>query len=81
MLINGDISGSEHSLILKMDGNFDVVWEKALIGSTSHDQIALTSDESSLIISLYSTSSCHIVKLSTIDGSIAIQKKIGTATR
>ena len=81
MLINGDISGSEHSLILKMDGNFDVVWEKALIGSTSHDQIALTSDESSLIISLYSTSSCHIIKINTIDGSIAIQKKIGTATR
>ena len=64
-----------------MDANFDVLWERGLQGETFHDSVAYTQDETLLVSALYSTVECPLMKLSTNDGSIALQKKINSATR
>jgi len=79
MAIDGQIAGTDHTLLLKMDSEFEVIWERAIPGKTSHGQISMTDDESYILISMFSSSSCRIIKLNTADGSFALQKSINSA--
>jgi hypothetical protein len=79
LVVNGDISSNAHSLFIKMDANFDVVWEKAIQGVTYHNSVAYTNDENFLVFANYNTGACPLIKLSTNDGSIALQKEINSA--
>ena len=59
----------------------DNIWTKTLPGLILESGIKITNDENYLIFTPYSSSSWTMVKMSTIDGSITLQKSITLATQ
>ena len=71
---NGLVSSTDYSALSKVDSLLNSIWVKALPGLISQSGVQITNDESTLVFAVYSTSSCTVVKLNTLDGSFNIQK-------
>lgn len=80
MLVNGVISSTAYSLIMKMDAKFAIQWKGAIQGQTNHEAIAMTNDENYLVLAPTAALSCTVVKLNTGDGSFAVQKSLASVT-